>query len=178
MLTAPQANGPIPNELVWISNFLSFERELTGEDIENVRNFSILWNLFEGLVCNRNASANALKNAVSNLQKQDKLKIEDYDKFLKYFANRYIENGETNDRFSKLNLRRSDKPELVEAVLKGTETAPEKVLLAILIIVYRYRNNLFHGEKSISDLPNQIDNFRNANHLLMVFMEKWKQPQS
>ena len=72
-----------------------------------------------------------------------------------------------------LNLRDEDKP-LVEAVLNGNEISPEKVLLAILMIVYRYRNNLFHGEKSIRDLPNQIDNFRNANQLLMVFMEKWR----
>ena len=174
MVTTSQANGPIPNELEWISNFLSFERKLTGDDIENVRNFSILWNLFEGLVCNRNASIIALENAVSDMQNRNKLVIDDYNKFLKYFSNRYIENGETNHRFDRLNLRRGDKPELVEAVLKGNEIAPEKVLLAILIIVYRYRNNLFHGEKSIYDLPNQIDNFKNANQLLMVFMEKWR----
>lgn len=174
MLTTPQANEPIPNELEWIGSFLSFERKLTGDDIESVRNFSLLWNLFEGLVCNKNASAIALENAVLDLQKRDKLKIDDYDKFLQYFANRYIENGETNHRFDSLNLRHGDKPELVEAVLKGNETVPEKVLLGILIIVYRYRNNLFHGEKSIYDLPNQIDNFRNANQLLMVFMEKWR----
>jgi uncharacterized membrane protein YecN with MAPEG domain len=60
-------------------------------------------------------------------------------------------------------------------VLKGNETSSEKVLLAILIIVFRYRNNLFHGEKSIYKLQNQIDNFRNANQFLMLFMEKWKE---
>jgi len=178
MLTASQANEPIPNELEWISGFLSFRQKLTGEDIESVRNFSLLWNLFEGLVCNKHASVAALENAVSDMQERHKLRIEDYDKFLKYFANRYIENGEINHRFGRLNLRQGDRRELVEAVLKGNETAPEKVLLAILIIVYRYRNNLFHGEKSIYDLPNQIDNFRNANQLLMVFMEKWKGTKS
>jgi hypothetical protein len=174
MMTAPQANAPIPNELEWIGSFLSLGRKLSGADIESVRNFSLLWNLFEGLVCNKNASVIALENAVSDMQKRRKLKIDDYDKFLKYFANRYIENGETNRRFRMLNLPRGDKRELVKAVLIGNETAPEKVLLAILIIVYRYRNNLFHGEKAIRDLPNQIDNFRNANQLLMVFMEKWR----
>jgi hypothetical protein len=178
MLTASQANEPIPNELEWISGFLSFRQELTGEDIESVRNFSLLWNLFEGLVCNKHASVAALENAVSDMQERHKLRTEDYDKFLKYFTNRYIENGEITRRFGRLNLRKGDRRELVEGVLKGDETAPEKVLLAILIIVYRYRNNLFHGEKSIYDLPNQIDNFRNANQLLMVFMEKWKGTKS
>lgn len=174
MLTTPLANEPIPNELEWISSYLSFERKITENDIESVRNFSLLWNLFEGLICNKNASISALENAVSDLHDRDRLKIDDYDKFLKYFTKRYIENGETSHRFDRLNLRHGDKPELVAAVLKGNETTPKKVLLAILIIVYRYRNNLFHGEKSIYDLPNQIDNFRNANQLLMVFMEKWR----
>jgi hypothetical protein len=178
MLTVPNPNTSIPNELEWIGSFLSLGRKLSGDDIESVRNFSLLWNLFEGLVCNKSASVGALENAVSYLQKRNRLKIDDYEKFLKYFSNRYMENGEINHRFGKLNLRGSDKAELVEAVLKGIETAPEKALLAILIIVYRYRNNLFHGEKSIYDLPNQIDNFRNANQLLMVFMENWKAANS
>jgi hypothetical protein len=178
MLTAIEASAPIPNELEWICNFLSIERKFTGDEIDSVRNFSLLWNLFERLVCHRNASVAALENAVSNLQGQDKLRIDDYNKFLKYFANRYIENGKTNRRFRMLNFQRRNKRELVEAVLMGNETAPEKILLAILIIVYRYRNNLFHGEKAIRDLPNQIDNFRNANQLLMVFMEKWREPKS
>lgn len=102
------------------------------------------------------------------------LKLDDYDKFLTYFVNRYLEKGKTNDRYKKLNLRNGDKPKLVESVLNGSETTPEKVLLAILIIVYRYRNNLFHGIKEITDLPNQIENFRHANDLLMMFMGKWK----
>ena len=173
MLTPIAKSVPSPDELEWICNFLSIEKKFTGDEIDSIRNFSLLWNLFERLVCRRNASVPALQNAVSNLQRQDKLKIDDYDKFLKYFANRYIESNKPNLRFRMLNLRSVDKP-LVEAVLKGNETAHEKVLLAMLIIIYRYRNNLFHGEKEIRDLPNQIDNFRNANQLLIVFLEKWR----
>ena len=169
-----QTNKQITNELEWISDFLSLDRKLSGDEVENIRNFSLLWNLFEGLICNNYATVNAMENAVLNLQKRDKLEIDDYSNFLKYFANRYVENGETNHYFARLNFRHNDKRELVEPVLKGDETAPEKVLLSLLIIIYRYRNNLFHGIKSIYDLPNQIENFRNANQLLMVFMENWR----
>jgi len=175
MLTAPQANLPTPNEIEWIESFLSLKGKLTRDQIERVRNFSLLWNLFEGMVCNRNASITAIELAVLELQRRDKLNVDDHEKFLKYFVDRYISNGETNHRFDRLNLRRNDRRELVEAVLKGNETSPEKILLAILIIVFRYRNNLFHGEKSIYELPDQIDNFRNANQLLMFFMERWRE---
>lgn len=167
-----------PNELEWIENFLGLQGKLHGNDLESIRNFSILWNLFEGLVCNRSASVGRLEGAVSNLQHNNQLNIADYDSFLQYFTNRYIENDEINFRFDRLRLRANDRRELVEGVLKGIETDPQSVLLAILIIVYRYRNNLFHGEKNIRDLPNQTDNFRNANQLLMVFMEKWKEAKS
>ncbi|MBS4060371.1 MAG: hypothetical protein KG029_08235 [Bacteroidetes bacterium] len=162
------------NELVWMSNFLALERQLTGDELESVRNFALLWNLFEGLVCNKDANVGKFSDAVTKLQQQGNLNIDDYVAFLQYCTNRYVTNGEANDRFPKLKLQRNNNPELVEAVLKGDETAPEKVLLALLIIVYRYRNNLFHGEKAIEDLPNQIDNFKNANQLLMIFMERWR----
>lgn len=169
-----QENAPVPNELEWISSFLSLDKQLSGEDIDSVRNFSLLWNLFEGLVFNRKASVVKMKSVVSDMHVQGKLNIDDYSIFLNYFSNRYIKKGKTEDRFYGLYLRSGDMPELVESVLKGNEKAPEKILLALLIIVYRYRNNLFHGIKSMYDLPNQVENFKIANQLLMVFMEKWR----
>ena len=36
------------------------------------------------------------------------------------------------------------------------------------MIIYRYRNNLFHGEKAIASLPMQKDNFINANKFLIA----------
>jgi hypothetical protein len=35
----------------------------------------------------------------------------------------------------------------VKKVLNGEDAEPEEVAAAVLIIVYRFRNNLFHGVK-------------------------------
>jgi hypothetical protein len=45
------------------------------------------------------------------------------------------------------------------------------VILAISIIIYRYRNNLFHGIKDIPKIDAQIENFKNANSFLISFLD-------
>jgi hypothetical protein len=174
MLAKSRSSLPTRDELGWISEFLSMGKQLSGDDIRSVLYFALLWNLFEGLVCHKNAYILRIERAIDDLKRRNKLNIADYDKFLTYFSSRYTENGRVNYRFGRLNLRETDTSKLVELVLRGDEKSPEEVLLAMLIIVYSYRNNLFHGEKSIYELPEQIENFGYANQLLMLFMENWK----
>ena len=59
-------------------------------------------------------------------------------------------------------------------VLAGRETDPTKIFLAMLIIIYRLRSNLFHGEKSVYELPGQVENFRMANQVLMTFLDRYR----
>jgi len=70
-----------------------------------------------------------------------------------------------------LKLRQNDKPELVEAVLSGRENEPARSITVLLIIVYRLRNNLFHGHKWAYDLRGQLQNFTHANATLMKALE-------
>jgi hypothetical protein len=42
---------------------------------------------------------------------------------------------------------------------------------ALLVIVYRLRNNLFHGEKWEGGISGQKDNFDNANRVLIAALE-------
>lgn len=43
---------------------------------------------------------------------------------------------------------------------------------AMLIIVLRFRNNLFHGVKWQYELASQLDNFETANHVFMTALEQ------
>tara|TARA_B100000614_G_scaffold111617_1_gene100153 strand:- start:1007 stop:1162 length:156 start_codon:yes stop_codon:yes gene_type:complete len=45
-------------------------------------------------------------------------------------------------------------------------------LLTVLIIVWRFRNNLFHGEKWAYQLQGQLSNFTHANAVLMRLLER------
>lgn len=144
--------------------------QLTHEIIENILYFSLLWNLFEARVCNKSASIPKIKNAILTLDNQGMLQNFNVHDELNYFVNRYIINGQPNQRFGYLNIAPRDE-QLVIKVLTYQETAPWKVLFGLMIIVYRYRNNLFHGEKSLTDIYAQELNFEKANQLLMRLLD-------
>ena len=42
------------------------------------------------------------------------------------------------------------------------------MVAVILIVIYRFRNNLFHGVKWEYELRGQLDNFNHANQVLMA----------
>ncbi|EXZ17289.1 hypothetical protein M067_4342 [Bacteroides fragilis str. J-143-4] len=47
-----------------------------------------------------------------------------------------------------------------------------------MAIIYRYRNNLFHGIKDVTTINYQKDNFIYANKMLKLFIEtKWNKTQ-
>ena len=48
---------------------------------------------------------------------------------------------------------------------------PRSALAVVLIIIYRHRNNLFHGVKWENLLAGQLDNFNHANNVLMKLIE-------
>jgi hypothetical protein len=65
--------------------------------------------------------------------------------------------------FGGLHLRRNDKSALVRAVLNKENTNPADSVAALLIVVLRLRNNLFHGVKWAYEIREQLGNFTNAN---------------
>ena len=64
---------------------------------------------------------------------------------LHYFRSRYFDNGESTPRFAGLNLRANDSRDMVRTVLAGANDNAADVVAALLIVVYRLRNNLFTG---------------------------------
>jgi hypothetical protein len=55
-------------------------------------------------------------------------------------------------------------------VLEGTNNQSADSVAALLIVVYRLRNNLFHGEKWAYEMKDQRSNFEQANEVLMKAM--------
>ncbi|MDM1514649.1 hypothetical protein, partial [Myroides odoratimimus] len=101
--------------------------------------------------------------------------------YLEYFKNRYVnqEDNTINERFSFLHFRKKDREDFVTEVLLNNENilnyietnTQYKVVLAISIIVYRFRNNLFHGVKNIQHIDQQEENFVTANDFLRTIIE-------
>ena len=94
---------------------------------------------------------------------------------LAYFQNRYYTDGDFTYHFDQLCLRRADQPDLVKRVLKNDPASLAEIAAALLIIVYRFRNNLLHGVKWAYEIHGQFENFSHANSVLMQAIELHEQ---
>jgi len=149
----------------WINN--KFQTAFSNAELESIKDFSLIWNVFERYVC---ANYFTIARAEAALRLQN-FNLNDFDAHLAYFKNRYIQNGQVNNRFANLNFRRNDREDFVKDVLLGTITSEHEVILALTIIVSRFRNNLFHGIKEIQLIDRQNENFHIANSFLTKLMD-------
>ncbi|RQV60796.1 hypothetical protein DF020_10165 [Burkholderia cenocepacia] len=125
----------------------------------------------EGIVLNRNANPTSLLAAVSVFGERSQLRLELFEASLAYFRDRYFQEGEFTYHFENLLFRKSDRRPLVEAVLSGQDDDLEHIVVALLLITYRLRNNLFHGEKWAYGIRGQQENFRHASDVLMCIIK-------
>jgi hypothetical protein len=145
---------------------------LPEQDRNEIFNFTFLWSLFEAQVMDNFARADRIGVKVDEWREAGTLSADQYDTELAYFRNRYYKNGEFTHHFPHLQLRPSDQPDIVQSVLNGTNNDPRDRLLTVLMIVWRFRNNLFHGQKWTYQLQDQFSNFTHANQVLMRLLER------
>jgi len=161
------------DEIGWLNSYFP-NQEIKADEIKSVLYFSLMWNLFDFHACGKRANTEIITDSVNQAYSQRDLAQQYFEPFLTYFKNRYVEGGRTNSRFDKFEFRRGDKKELVNSVLLGELDDLNNVVLALLLIVLRLRNNLFHGEKDIYRLNYQAENFHVANQVLANFLTAWK----
>jgi hypothetical protein len=133
-----------------------------------IANFSLLWSLFEANKFERNANPTRILAKVNQWHAAGVLDIAAFSAALAYFRTRYYENGKHTHHFESLNFRPRDRRGLVARVMSGKARTDSEVVSALLLIVYRLRNNLFHGEKWAYGIAGQRPNFECANSVLML----------
>lgn len=145
------------------------EKIMFGGDIskaDEVRNFSLLWNMFELLMIKERKfpdGINEIKKP-ANLSDQDRVE----EMFL-YFKNRYGENGKFDP--NHLLLENSCKNRVL-SLLNGNSDAFEDRIYVIFHIIRRIRNNFFHGNKEFHELSRSEDLFESINKFLIPYIEK------
>lgn len=161
----------------WLQNFL-IEEGVKPEfnKIENVKNFTILWNLFERFFCDKEGSLSKIQLNLTDLKhKGYTLPPKSFDVPYNYFRERYVTNKQTNFIFEKLDFRDSTTEQAYKLSLKncleGETTADYDKLSALLIITSRFRNNLFHGSKNIAKIFEQEESFAQLNKSLMSLLD-------
>jgi hypothetical protein len=145
---------------------------LAKDEQAAITDFALLWSLFESRVLNTHGNVKAICDAVKAWQNAGMLDADAIDAELAYFRQRYYANGAFTYHFDHLHFRAPDREPLVRAVIDGSDTDPRSRVAAVLIIVFRYRNNLFHGVKWQYKLQGQLGNFSTANDVLMKVLER------
>jgi hypothetical protein len=151
----------------WLEHSVIGFRDLPDEDRQAIYHFALLWSLFEAKALNTHATANAILALVQERGAQGRVDPAAFAPSLRHFRDRYVQDGEFTAHFDGLHLRKNDNPALVKLVLQNKDDASVDAIAALLIIVYRLRNNLFHGIKWAYGLRNQRANFSAANDALM-----------
>jgi hypothetical protein len=120
---------------------------------------------------NARATPAAIISRAEDWRLRGVLEREHFEETLRYFKDRYYNNGQFLPIFGGLNFRQQDRRLLVESVLSGQSEGLGDIVAALLLIAIRLRNNLFHGEKWAYGIREQETNFLNANQLLMRVCE-------
>jgi hypothetical protein len=153
--------------IAWLEANVPGFSELPEEERRAISHFALLWSLFEARALQTSASASKILSVVHEWAAQGRLKSEAFAESLRYYRQRYFTNGQPTEYFAGLNLRKTDNPTLVQEVLTGTNNNPADAVAGLLIVVYRLRNNLFHGVKWAYGIQGQRSNFEHANQTLM-----------
>lgn len=143
---------------------------LSQDERDAIDDFSFLWSLFEGTEMNRHCSVQTIRQYVINLDQQGRLLNFDCDMYLGYLKDRYFKNGQLTEYFPHLHLERNHNPTEVMEALSIEDATKIVRVIGCLIVVYRLRNNLFHGEKWLYQLQDQKNNFTYANEFLKCLM--------
>lgn len=148
----------------WLERSQPGYRELAHGERSAVAGFSIIWSVFEAAALSGNGSVRSISQLIDG-SRDLLVDSAPFQPSLDYFRDRYVSEGAINFRFDGLNFRRNDNRELVEAVLLGDIDDHAEKVKALLIIVFRLRNNLFHGLKWAYEMRDQQANFE---HGIMV----------
>jgi hypothetical protein len=159
------------NPLAWLEKTVPGFALLSGQEREAIMDFSLLWSLYEGTILNAVGNANAIIRAVTSLKNSGRLSLESSRPAINHFLERYYDGTDFTHAFHELHLRGNDHSALVEKVVRHHASDDAEILSAVLIIVFRLRNNFFHGVKWSYGISGQLENFRNANELLMSVIE-------
>ena len=159
------------NPTAWLEARGSGYDALSQEERDAVAHFALLWSLFESVALGRSGSAAGLVRVATEWQDAGLLLEDSFGAALRHFQSRYYSNGAFTQHFAHLNLRPHDRPGLVVKAIRGEAVDVAQTTAAVLIIVYRFRNNLFHGEKWTYRLQGQLENMAHANDVLMEAIE-------
>lgn len=154
------------NTLEWLGRHHEGFDGLGEDETAAIMEFTILWAFFEAHYLDTAASPQKFVSLAEKIIATGRINMPPITEATNYWRNRYVEDGISTHYFATLHLRDSDNRQIVEDVLFENDNTPRNLITTGLTIVYRYRNNLFHGMKWAYGLRGQKGNFMIANKFL------------
>ena len=139
---------------------------LKDETILEIGRFTILWNCFERDWCNNHCNPKTIKNKALSFKVDQETQahlaavLNQRSYLFGQLKMDYVESSLHPDR------ARSSSQEDMQAMYQFLEQNGSDVLYGCFLVIYRIRNNLMHGLKSLQELDGQIELFRAANDVL------------
>ena len=156
----------------WLSQKVPQFGSLQDCEKEAIQDFSLLWSYFEGTRLDNKPKIKAIENYAKSIELDISFYESNIAGYLKYLRDRYFVNGAFTQFYIDLNLKKASiAEEKVNKMLQGNNISKVDELIGCLVIIYRLRNNLFHGEKWHYNLQGQYENFTKASDLLMALMD-------
>lgn len=158
----------IIDEPNWISNKLNTN---DIDQISSVINFSIFWNLFEKEYFDYDYKPKKIEQMyLSHQQVLNTLNTETIE-MLNFFCNRYYSGGVFTHFYDTLYLRPADGIQNIENVIQRIDQNEVQIFKAIITIIGRFRNNLFHGLKDQTEIVDQNELFAFINSYLSKLID-------
>ena len=153
---------------VWLAANIEQARGVSDAAWKTVADFALLWSLFEAELCDAYADAPKLAKLADRFG--GSALGEPMHQAFSFWRNRYVEGTGTNERFNEL-FKKPTGRNIAEPVLLAANPDDASKLRCILIVVYRLRNNLFHGNKEIRSFNDQKQNLDHGIAVLATIME-------
>ena len=155
--------------IAWLKNYFD-KKELKDKNLEPILHFSLLWNLFEHTFPpeQKEPYNERLRYLAAEYHKY--ISEETLNVIYSYFKKRYIIGNEINVLFDKLLFKKKEYEEC-QKILLSDNPHKEDRLKCVLLIIYRFRNNLFHGNKNPKTLNLYSAQFKVINKFLMSYIE-------
>ena len=147
-------DSPVFSARQWIAaNLVSAER-FRPETLDAVESFTLMWQVFEGLICDNSATISRLEKLSAEIVERRRCHGA-LDRLFSYFQNRYYTGTAFTAHFDGLRLRATDRRDFIEAVLRNEKKDRGSRISALLLILSRIHCNLFKGSRDLDDLNSQ-----------------------
>ncbi len=58
------------NEMLWIQDYFEGQVSFDSDSIKSIRNFTLLWSMFEDIACDKMATINSIEDFVASLNRR------------------------------------------------------------------------------------------------------------